>query len=111
MTTSTTNNTITIPATGTYEVTYSGSYELNATGLNLVYFQLFENGSDFGNNGELRSRINTTSTSSNEIESFHRSFIAEFTASDVLELYYQRFAGSATEIDFFNLNFSVKRLK
>jgi hypothetical protein len=46
MTTSTANYTITIPATGTYEITYSGSYAVNATGLHLLYLNLYENASD-----------------------------------------------------------------
>jgi hypothetical protein len=110
MTVSPAANSITIPATGSYEITYSGSYRCNATGFNNLYLYLYENGSDYGYNGELRSTIEQSS-SVNGTYPFHKSFIGSFTSGDVLELYYERLSGSATEISFFNLNFSVKRLK
>lgn len=111
MTVSSSDNSITIPTTGTYEVTYSFSYNLNTTGLHSIYFELYENGSYYGYNGQLRSRQNISTTTDGELFPVSRSFIGDFSANDVLELYYKRFTGSATSIDFFNLNFSVKRLK
>jgi len=110
MTVSTAENSITIPSSGTYEITYSGSYGLNSTGLQSIYLELFLDNNSYGYHGQLRSNGNTT-TSSGQIFPFHRSIIAEFTSGDELKLYYQRFQGTATQISFWNLNFSVKRLK
>lgn len=111
MTLSTANNTITIPATGTYEITYSFSYSLDVASTHTIYFELYENSADYGYNGQTRSRETTTSAVSPELFQVSRSIIGNFTSADVLELYYRQFSGTATEINFYNLNFTAKRLK
>lgn len=76
----------------------------------VLSLNLYKNGSDYGYEGELRSNIDQSSSSSGSYP-FCKTFIAELSGGDDLELYYTDNGGSATEISFYNLNFVVKRLK
>ena len=106
----TTTNLIEVPATGTYEISYSGSYQVASTYVTNVYFYTYVNGADSGYLGSLRSR--NSENGANNLVSFSRTYITNLTAGDDIELYYDDgLSGVSTTISFFNMTLSVKRLK
>jgi hypothetical protein len=109
MTVSTSNNNITIPATGTYEISYHGNVQYNTDWLNVCYLQVFSNGSSLGYISETRARNLHNSIENNTL--YSRTFIIDLNANAVIDLRYQRFGGTATTVNFFSPILSVKRLK
>lgn len=107
-TASTANESITILTTGTYRIEYNGSFATDSPYVNTIYLEVYKNGSSIGYNGQ--SRIRNDDNSVSNLQNYSRSFIADLSINDVIELYYRRVGGSDSTIDFYNANLSVQRI-
>jgi len=105
---------ITVPSTGTYEISYSMTFQYPIDGggqyTQSQYTELYKNGSSLGYHGQVRSR-NADNTVAN-LTAISRNIIVDLTASDYIELKYQNTGGtSGATINIYNANLSVKRVK
>lgn len=106
----TTTNVIEVPATGTYEISYSGSYQVASTYVSTLTFYAYINGADSGYYGSCRTR--NAENGLNNLTNFSRTYITTLTAGDDIELYYDNGnAGITSTVSFFNLVLNVKRIK
>jgi hypothetical protein len=109
VTASTANDRITVPTAGTYEITYSCSYQVNTpTTTNSTYFQVFKNGTSIGYSSENRSKQSEIDNSN--ITTISKTFTTTLSANDYIDLRYQRNLGSDTAVSIFNANLSLKRI-
>jgi len=104
MTSSSANDNITVNATGTYLVTYSGSFYMSSSGrMNLT---VYKNSSASG------MGLSTTDITHNGTDyySFSKTFVVGLTSSDVLDLRFVKASGTDGNVTFLSPSFVVQRI-
>lgn len=103
------DSTLTVAATGTYEVEYSVSFTNSSGHKFTTQFDVYKNGSSIGGRAKQQTTLDTN-TDSGYYTTVSNKFFVDLTSGDDLKLVYARTKGTINVFAPYSANFIVKRL-